>query len=221
MLPESADARESLLLKSTAADNRIGQTSSNIVLCTDNQTYEVRQVHSSNSCFVIQPSQVQRECGDLTGSSPSLCAIAQCTATLELSPELASVEPYLRRILPVYGSNRTHDGIFEGISKTSFVDNAPFSDFEIQEAWTKECTFEFQGTVWRPDASMLLGLWRSIISSATLNGIDPVIPFAKASLTQGIEEEDFPVDLLDAALIRLASQRLNLEEGRRLAVLSY
>ena len=139
-----------------------------------------------------------------------MTAIAQCTATLELGPCSSSVEAYVRRTLPIYGAKH---GISEGASGSVFMDDAPFSKCEVQEACRKECAFECHDMIWRPDASMLLSLWRSITSAATLNGVDIVKPAVKASLVQVIKEDDFPTALIDAVLARLAFQDVNLEEG--------
>ena len=210
MLSDSADASERLQVKSTAVDTKASQGDPNIVLCTDHQTYQVRQVHSSNACFVIKPSQAQQAHKDDIIPVPSIRAVAQCTATLELAPLSGSVETYVRRTLPIYA---TKHEISEGASGSIFVDDAPFSGYEVQEACRKECAFEFQDIMWRPDASMLLSLWRSITSAATLSGIEIVKPFVKAPLAQMIEEDDFPAGLVDAVLARLVSTNANLEEG--------
>ena len=159
---------------------------------------------------MIKPSRAQQGHGDEIIPALSISAIAQCTATLELAPCSGSAEAYVRRTLPIYA---TKHGIAEGASGSVFMEDAPFSKCEVQEACRKECAFECQDIMWRPYAPMLLSLWRSITSAATLNGKEIVKPAVKASLMQIIREDDFPTGLLDAVLVRLVSQNENLEEG--------
>lgn len=213
MLSDSADARERLQLKSTAVDSKTGQADPKIVLCTDHQTYQVRQVHSSNSCFVVQRSQAQQVCENDIFPAPSISSIAQCTATLELAQNSGSVEAYVRLTLPIYDATDRKHEIPEAARKSVFMDDAPFSVYEVREACRIACAFECQDIMWRPNASMLLRLWRSITSAATLKGIEFVNPFAKASMTQMLEEDDFPAGFLDAVLARLVPKNTNLEEG--------
>ena len=109
----SANMPESLWLKSAESpsvniDSK--QPSPSAVLCTDDLTYQLRQVQSSNSVFILQPSESLH--GNNEIPSPSLSAIAQCTATLELilSDNVASFAMacrLLRRILPSYRGTDT------------------------------------------------------------------------------------------------------------------
>lgn len=99
---------ESLWLKSAespSANVDSKQPSPSAVLCTDDHTYQLRQVQSSNTVFVLQPSESCR--GDDEVPSPSLLAIAQCTATLELIPSdnvasSAMASRFLKTSLPSY-----------------------------------------------------------------------------------------------------------------------
>ena len=82
-----ANMSESLWLKSaesTNAYNDSQQPGQNAVLCTNNRTFQIRQVQSSNSVFILQPSGNYP--GDNQVPAQSLSAIGQCTSTLELVP---------------------------------------------------------------------------------------------------------------------------------------
>lgn len=104
---------ESLWLKSAESSNvndEPKQPSPSAVLCTDDHTYQLRQVQSSNSVYILQPSESGR--GDDILSSQSLLAIAQCTSTLELIPSdtaasFALVSQLLRTSLPSYKGTDT------------------------------------------------------------------------------------------------------------------
>ena len=104
----TADTSESLWLKSAespSADVDSKQSRPNAVLCTDDSTYQLRQVQSSNSILILQPSESRGSDNEIP--SPSLSAIAQCTATLELiasdtAASVALISRLLRQSLPLY-----------------------------------------------------------------------------------------------------------------------
>ena len=112
-----ADMSESLWLKSAespSADVDSKQSRPNAVLCTDDSTYQLRQVQSSNSILILQPSESRSSDDEIP--SPSLSAIAQCTATLELIPSdtaasFANVLRLLRQSLPLYSGIDTDVGL--------------------------------------------------------------------------------------------------------------
>ena len=105
---QKADIPESLHLKSAEtpiASDGSKLSSSNAVLCTDDHTFQLRQVQSSNSMFILQPSKSGYQDNEL--APPSLSAIAQCTSTLELIPSdtavsRAMIYRLLQKNLPIY-----------------------------------------------------------------------------------------------------------------------
>ena len=92
---EFADTPESLRLKSAESSNADDskQPSPSAVLCTNDHTYHLRQVQSSNSVFILQPSESYH--ADDRPPSQNLLAIAQCTSTLELIPTDSAVSSAL------------------------------------------------------------------------------------------------------------------------------
>lgn len=126
---------ESLWLKSAETSNaNVGssQSSPSAVLCTDDHTYQLRQVQSSNSVFILQPSE--NVLGDNLIPTPSLSAVAQCTATLELMPSdtaasFALVSQLLKKSLPSYKGIDTDVGLG---TNTTF----PSRNVQSQTAWT-------------------------------------------------------------------------------------
>jgi Sister chromatid cohesion protein Dcc1 len=80
-------------------------------LCTDNQSYQVRQVSTSNSVYVIEPSIVRAASGDgdeATGldlaparGPEAMTAVAKVDTMLELLPVSLDARLMLERILPI------------------------------------------------------------------------------------------------------------------------
>ncbi len=112
----SADMSESLWLKSAEdpSAHTSNQPGPSAVLCTNDHTYQLRQVQSSNSVFVLQPSESRRGGNEIP--APSLSAIAQCTATLELIPSDAATSflmtsRLLKKSLPPYKGIDTDVGL--------------------------------------------------------------------------------------------------------------
>ena len=110
---QDADMFESLWLKSAGSPNAnhdLKQASPSAALCTDSLTFQVRQVQSSNSVFVLRPTESH---GTENGIPlPSVSAIAQCTSTLELIPSDAAASSailsrLLRDSLPLYNGTET------------------------------------------------------------------------------------------------------------------
>ena len=110
---QDADMFESLWLKSADSPNanhNLKQASPSAVLCTDHLTFQLRQVQSSNSVFILRPTESH---GTENGIPlPSVSAIAQCTSTLELIPSdtaasSAMLSRLLRDSLPLYNGTET------------------------------------------------------------------------------------------------------------------
>ena len=193
----------------SAPTNLLSQTTANAVLCTDNQTYQVRQVQSSNSIFILQPSECSFEADAVINQG--LSAIAQCTATLELIPAQASAIIYLKHALSVYSEpeSGTQSSIasaaVENRSKQSILADAPFSLGELDGACEELCIFEVDSTAWLPTATMLVSLWKSIMSAATLRSVDLGKPFSVATLNAIVEEDGHSSALFDVLMSRLGS----------------
>lgn len=91
-----------------------------VTLCTPTQTFRLRQVHSSNSVHIIQPSNSPSNSGESVlddGRDPdTVTAIAKCGSTLEMFEWKAEdggegvllAVPFLERILQVYVEANYH-----------------------------------------------------------------------------------------------------------------
>ncbi|MCJ1451461.1 hypothetical protein MMC28_001798 [Mycoblastus sanguinarius] len=224
----NANQPPNLFLKSSApiVANGPAQASSNAVLCTDDRTYQVRQVHSSNSVFILQPSEASRLAEDDSIPSSSLLAIAQCTATLELIPTSPSGIAFLRQALPLYKGPQTNAmkmsksvmvstsmEKMEKMGKQAMLENAPLPSNEFDKAWKEMCAFEFEGQAWLPTALELISVWESILSAATVRSVDLGENFVIATLRRVVEEDGHEGVLFDTVINRLRSDDEDLMDG--------
>lgn len=210
-----ADMLESLTLKSTVP-NSIEDSTQNppsVVLCTDNQTYQVRQVQSSNSVFVLKASETVSDADAIP--SPSISAIAKCTATLELIPATPSAAHFLRTSIPIYrgaessSQNAVASGISSNTSRTALLEKAPFSSGEYDRKCKELCIFEESSQVWLPPSSVLISVWKSMLSAASLKSFNLAESFSVSALEGIIEEDGHSVAVLKAIVERLGSDHEN------------
>ena len=209
------DSFESLYLKSGVPNDDARQQGSNAVLCTDSQTYHIRQVHSSNSIFVTLPWETPHNRSEETIVATSISAVAKCTATLELLPSSPCSVAYLRERLASYVAGDQADSevvssgerniAIEG-NKSSLLEDAPFSVREFESAWKILCAFDLEGKSFRPTAPSLVSIWRSILSAISLRSINLEESFSLDALVETADEDGHPLSLLKAVLARLAQQ---------------
>lgn len=210
------NAQESLSLKSTSvtAPNASSTSASNAVLCTDDRTFQLRQVHSSNSVFLLKPSEVITSSEDGGIPISGVSVVAQCKATLELIPVATSAIQYLKESLPVH-RDTVNDGSSKiespstaktpaAKSKFAVLDDAPISTWEFENGWIEVCAFETGGQAFRPLPSTLNGVWKSIMSAAAVNALKLEDGFPTFSITSLVEEDGYPASLLMAVLTRLS-----------------
>ena len=193
------------------------------VLCTHDRTFHIRQVHSSNSIFLLQPSQTSL--ADEDGSIPldRVSAIAQPTATLELIPSSFRGPSMLRNVLPVYNISRIESEgnpgsalvsrLADKMSKYATLDNVPLSSTEFEAFWTQLCAFEFEGQSWLPAATLLVGVWKSIISAAIANSLNLEQSFRIQDIMDLLREDGYPVPLIEAVVRRIRSGGHDLMDG--------
>ncbi len=196
----------SLELKSasTAARADTPAEPAHAVLCTENTTYQLRQVQTSNTVLITE-SQPLRD-GRNASSKPGLSAIATCSSTLEVyaqapsaSLKVKSPATRLKEMLPVYHAPDDFDR-FNMKSKASIFSDIPFSEDECKEAWLAEVAFERQGGSWIPAVEVLLELWNTLLEDTSIHIDNVTQPFQLASIKASLEVADSPKELLDAFL---------------------
>lgn len=174
------------------------------VLCTPNKTFQLRQVQTSNSLFVTQP-MLETHGNGL--SIPATCAIASCTATLELHPSTAPTVALLKDALPVYDVDAADVDVANlGRSKLGIFEDLPVSDGECQVAWDDIMAFELDHGSYQPSPSALSQVWRSINAAALAEGVKLDSQFLTLDMTDAVAEEGHPPDLIKAILAYLATE---------------
>ena len=204
------DGKGSLVLKSIRASPT---TSANAVLCTDTKTYQVRQVHSSNSVLVLRPMEIAST--GLEGELMPRCgmsAIARCTTMLELLPATVDAPALLRNVLQEFSDPQSglrnkqaeeENTTSKGRSKSEIFDDMPLSVQEFEDAWTELCAFESDSTCWVPTAACLCEVWRSIMSAVAIKGLSLQDSVYIHDLVELVIEHGFEEALLQAVLGRL------------------
>lgn len=206
--------------KSLEANSHLAPGQKNAVLCTDDSTFDLRQVHSSNSVHLIVPTEIKADPYTHAPGNIGLTAIAQCTTTLELVPVSPDATSILKEALPLYNASvglverdigiENSSKSAESGTKQDVFDNVPVSRRELEEAWLNLCAFETRGHAWIPSALDRSEVWKSIISAATLENADLVKGFSPSTLKHVVIEQDaYPEDLVDAVLRRLCKDSTN------------
>lgn len=187
----------------------------NAVLCTNNQTFQIRQVQSSNSVFVLQSLEKSVVSEDEAIPSTALSAIAKCAVTLELVPTQPSAIAILKQLLPVYTGpdSISASGSLERTSRETILEHVPFSRGEFDKASKELCAFELEGRAWIPAASLLRSVWKSVILAATLRGVNLGDGFPMTTIEGVAEEDGHPSVLFRAVIDRLGSEDEDLMDG--------
>lgn len=96
--------------------------------------------------------------------------------------------------------------------KNAFLQDAPFSTNEFDEAWKQQCAFEVLGRAWLPTASALAMIWKSMLSAASMSGVNLEKNFELKSLAEMVGNDGFPSALLMAVVMRLVSNTNSLND---------
>ena len=89
--------------------------------------------------------------------------------------------------------------------KNAIFQDAPFSTEEFDKTWNELCAFEVLDRAWVPTPSALALAWKSILSAATVRGVNLEKSFDLKSLVEMVGNDGFPEALIIAVVIRLAS----------------
>ena len=203
------DSQESLQLKSAALHDATSnaQASANAVLCTPNNTYQIRQVQSSNSVFILKPGRHSVSDEGESVSETSLTAIAQCPTTLELVPSSDDSTSILAGALPVYSTNDSDQHSSARPSKPrgrhSYFADLPLSSKQLDIGWAEICAFEAEGQAWQPSEATLLAIWKAILHGASASGLDLCQKILAEELVAFAMDEGCKEELLDAILLRI------------------
>ena len=202
----NSSATTTLSLKSTSSESG----SSEAALCTSNKTYQLRQVQTSNSLYVVAPSTTAvNDSNDQPGSG--VTTFAQCNWTLEVSKAPSqSALPYLRQALPLYTGLDDSDLLetIEAKTKAAIFSDIPLSDGECEQAWTKLIAFEIRErkSAYRPTAKILTKTWSSVSLSAIGKSIDLSTGLKVTELEDLVDSlDEIPSELAVAMIKRLVA----------------
>jgi sister chromatid cohesion protein DCC1 len=195
----------SLSIKSQPPSSMSGPTSqpAYAVLCTPNASFQLRQVQTSNNLFVTRPT-LEAHGNEIP--VPTTCAIASCSATLELHPSDGSAMAYFQDVLPLYDLvDGEVDAAGNGKCKDTIFPDIPLSEGQCEHGWRELMAFEFAGSSWRPSASTLSQVWKSINAAALAEGVKLDSQFLTDDVANAVAEEGFPASLAVAILQRLST----------------
>lgn len=146
----------------------------NAVLCTRDQTFELRQVQTSNDLHLLRPTTCDATSSEY--STNGVAAIATCASTVELYPvtDKAEAQTLLSTLLPVYRLGMTIDTLSPSKFryKHTAVANLPFDDAACERAWTDVIAFEAPTGCYRFGETDLLALWHLINNAAIADSIN-------------------------------------------------
>jgi sister chromatid cohesion protein DCC1 len=163
-----------------------GAESGYVHLCSPTQTYQLRQVSTSNSLFVTQPAilfdqntptnqpkgeaDAAHENEAALSATGALKAIGQVNSVLELKPVQLDVQGLLQSVVPVWKwSNADTVDIDEvaangvAVSKRDIFDQVPAPEIQIEDAWRKLFAFEVRGHGYIPDQETLYRAWEEVM----------------------------------------------------------
>lgn len=167
----------SLQIKSREVVNGNNAKEAHSVLCTPNQTYQIRQVSTSNSVYLIRPHDIP----DPSGGVPTtgVEAVSKCDTTIELLPTApSSTAPYIKAALPIYASTGNY-GTGASITKRELFSHIPLSQAECEEGWRELACFESEDPPgsYIPSAKVKAEVWQSAMTVAVADGIAVDSPF--------------------------------------------
>ncbi|USW57378.1 Putative sister chromatid cohesion protein Dcc1 [Septoria linicola] len=174
------------------------------VLCTPDTTYQIRQVSTSNSVYLIRPHDIADPSHNNDGvpergalllpPQTGVEAVAKCDTTIELLPTSASsAVPYIKAALPTYASTGNYGSTSTGsVTKRELISHIPLSEAECEAGWRELACFESQQEPpgsYIPSAKVKVEVWQSALTVAVADGFDVRSPFPEN------ETPPFAIDL--------------------------
>ena len=205
-------------IKSRGKDSSFAQKNSptyqDAVLCTNDRTFQLRQVHSSNAIFLVRPA-VNLSCVHDPGAV-QISIIGSSKVTLECLSHNPTPRVDIMG-LPMYrgpggsesdlrSSSPVRD---EPCSKSAITMDTPCSKNELELAWIDLVAFEENGEAFRPTPKVLLKLWQVIHTTSTAEGLLLEKPFSISELWELVKLEGYPRPLVEAFIRRLESGSTN------------
>lgn len=209
-----------LTFKSPPANSSDGSPA-HTVLCTDERTYEIKQVQTSNTVMVMRPQQSRSETSNRDdevdmdedenegksaseGADWGMEAFAMCGSTLEVlpikpGPKVKTAAQWLKTLLPAWRGPESASLDQRGGTgdeqkgKQDYTHDVPYSNVELDVAWKALMVFETRGKCWRPTEGALLDLWKGLTRSLDVTGT-----LDSGDLEAVLGQEDCPKELAEA-----------------------
>ncbi|KAF2829213.1 hypothetical protein CC86DRAFT_403863 [Ophiobolus disseminans] len=193
-----------LSIKSQAASNAPDAKPAYAVLCAPGKAFQLRQVQTSNSLFITQPTL---DAHSNVIPIPVTRAVALCTATLELHLSDASAATLLRDVLPLYDIvGGDVDATQNRTGKADIFEHVPLSEEQCEAGWNEVVAFEHEESSYQPSANALSQVWRSINAAALAEGIKLDSQFLTGDITRAVAEECHPSGLVESVLRHLSTK---------------
>ncbi|KAK3678003.1 hypothetical protein LTR78_002098 [Recurvomyces mirabilis] len=178
------------------------------VICTTNATYSIRQVNTSNSLYICQPTKADVEGDNDDTAALGLQAIAQNDFTLQPNQVKAtSAVPYIRAVLPTYSSTGSYQSK-DLLSRQQVFDSIPLSQAECEVSWRDLACFETQepSGCFQPSSTAKAIAWKSVIGQAAASGVDLMAPLSRDQISILVDpNEEWPPELTRALLTSIST----------------
>ena len=174
--------------------------SDHAVLCTADKTYSLRQVHSSNTTYLVQPCTTTTT--TTTSTVAGVTATSTITSYLELLPLTPDPQTLLRPLLLPYPSSHPPPSAGSGLgrSRQQLLHDLPISNAEFSAAWASLCAFESDGVAYTPSVQAILKTLREAVTGAVAEGMKLSVPFSPTALLRAIDDPEVPLGLLESVL---------------------
>jgi len=187
------------------ATTHTGATADHAVLCTSDKTFSLRQVHSSNTSFLLSPPTSE------DGGGGGITATSTVTSYIELLPVTPDTKSLLRSLLLPYptaaiiSSSGSKSNV--GMSKDQLRNNLPVSDAEFESAWTDLSAFEYNNSSYISTAEGLLSALKEAFTNAAAAGVKLCTPFRLDALLD--DECEIPLALVETVVSRICERKGN------------
>jgi len=161
-------------------------------------------VQTSNSVHILQPSI--RVGVDGFSTVGGATAIAQCGSMVELALSSDSALDILNDMLPSWSQNGIIPNHHKWSKRTVFS-NLPFSNGELQRAWTESFAFERDQCSWIPSARNILDVWNALLVTAKAGFANLDEEFDADVVWETIKDDgvQFPREMFQAFIERFAA----------------
>ncbi|KAI6801101.1 hypothetical protein KC363_g771 [Hortaea werneckii] len=211
----TADSPQALQFKSAEGPSA-GAHDTQAAICTDNRTFSVRQVNTSNSLYLTQLKDVASH-DESAIPSTGVQAVAKNDFALEVAPLPASpekVKMHMKAALPIYsstGQTRSKDLL----TKDGLFANVPFSHMECHCAYEALACFQLENPrgCFIPSGPVKLQAWKSILEEAATHEIDLTAAFSQPQLVSlSSQINDLPPQLMQAVIRAITDDKPEPQE---------